>query len=247
MKKSFLLAGAVCMAIGTAAQAATFSLVGGVSGSIPDSTETNEVLTNVFGMTATSGFFGSRVDLTAAADITVKYFGYEAGFSNSFSITGTNSASDPTAKTVTYTTETIPTTPGQPTTKPGRELYATGPGSPLNTDTLFAGSGMLDFLFTTSGNAADAVNGSNPDNSTPNEPNFFTAITSDKTTVFLFFDDTGADDDDNHDDFVVSLTITNGGGPEIPTPPPVPLPAGGLLLIGGLGALAAVRRRKHNA
>jgi hypothetical protein len=51
------------------------------------------------------------------------------------------------------------------------------------------------------------------------------------SVFFLAFDDNGAGPDDNHDDFLIRVNV-------------VPLPAGGLLLIGGLGALAAIRRRR---
>lgn len=54
------------------------------------------------------------------------------------------------------------------------------------------------------------------------------------SVFFLAFDDNGAGPDDNHDDFLIRVNV-------------VPLPAGGLLLIGGLGVLAALRRRRQLA
>ncbi|SFT97650.1 VPLPA-CTERM sorting domain-containing protein [Sedimentitalea nanhaiensis] len=46
----------------------------------------------------------------------------------------------------------------------------------------------------------------------------------------------------NNDPSVLKVT-----GDNLPTPTPVPLPAGGLLLITGMGAVAALRRRKKAA
>jgi hypothetical protein len=58
--------------------------------------------------------------------------------------------------------------------------------------------------------------------------------------VLLFLDDGGGDRTDNHDDMVVSLQILRGGT----FVAPVPVPAAGFLLIGALGGLVALRRRK---
>ena len=112
---------------------------------------------------------------------------------------------------------------------------------------------MLDFSFSTLGDAITSAAtvendrtkaGANTDNTaTPAIANFFSSLSTSAETVFLFFDDAGGGDDDNHDDFVVSLSMVPPGQ----EPEPVPLPAGGLLLIGGLGAFAMARRRKTKA
>lgn len=53
------------------------------------------------------------------------------------------------------------------------------------------------------------------------------------SVFFLAFDDNGAGPDDNHDDFLIRVNVAA-----------VPVPAAGFLLIGALGGLAALRRRK---
>lgn len=97
-------------------------------------------------------------------------------------------------------------------------------------------SGLLDFAFNTVNGSA--VNGFNPDNSIINDVNFFSVLSADAKSIVLWLDD-GKDVDDNHDDMAVRLTIVRGG-----TFNEVPVPAAGFLLLGGLGGLAALKRRK---
>lgn len=177
----------------------------------------NEYLTGDLG-----GYFGANLYLIGgSADIQVTIVGAEAGFLNHFNFEGTS--------------------------------FSYGNNSPAGNfddngvvaQVTFTGvvSGLLDFWFGANQNAASVTNGSNPDNTTA-APNFFVSflpnpVATAGQSVMLFFDD-GGSADDNHDDLIVRLDIVGGDGRIAP----VPLPAGGLLLIGALGGLAVLRRRK---
>lgn len=126
----------------------------------------------------------------------------------------------------------------------GAEIFNSG--TAVNASQLFnnVAAGMLDFAFGINSGVASLFNGANPGSGGPS--NFFVTfeneIASSGQIAYLFLDDSGSADD-NHDDLVVRLAITNGNI----SIAPIPLPAAGFLLIGGLGALAAVARRRKQS
>lgn len=116
--------------------------------------------------------------------------------------------------------------------------FSTGGGSVSNTDGLgstfdfvVAAAGTVDFTF----KALSVVTGSMAgfEGFALNGGIAFKLFNGGKG-VYAFFDDSGADKDRDWDDMVVKIEV-------------VPVPAAGLLLLGGLGAMAAMKRRRKAA
>ncbi|MDB5659138.1 MAG: sorting domain protein [Cypionkella sp.] len=171
-----------------------------------------------------SGYFGANLYLIGS-NVTIRatVLGQEAGYNNRFSFYGQ-----------TYSSNNLTTF----------ENDSNGVAQFLQSG---LSSGLLDFWFGANSALAtlSATNGTNADNSSASIANFFVSFLPNATATFgqsvlLFLDDGAGGTSDNHDDLVVRLDIVGGHLA------PVPVPAAGLLLLGALGGLAAIRRRRQS-
>lgn len=110
---------------------------------------------------------------------------------------------------------------------------ATSSGSSVVTNVL--SGGLLNFLFGTIAPTSALGQILNHDGAIPNSANFAIGYYQSGSSWYAMFDDL-ANVDRDFDDFVLKIDVA-----------PIPLPAAGFLLLGGLGALGAMSRRRKSA
>lgn len=168
-----------------------------------------------------------ELNLTGKAKVTFSLVGIESEFDNALEFDGTPVISEdrngPTPNptgTFDFETDTLFGEMFMTTVEDGVDL-----ASLLEFTADTDNDGIVDLTFS----ASDDEFGVFADSSEISELKYF----------FLALDDNGNNIDDNHDDIIIRVTVEAVNV--------VPLPAGGLLLLGGLGALAAMRRRNKKA
>jgi len=143
----------------------------------------NDGVQPIYGSDSQSGVYGANWKYTGNEDLEVDiiFLGREAGFDNSFWFNGVK----------LFNNGSI-----------AQNVWDTGGSLGVVTTTIAAFTGIIDFYFETPN--GQAVNGSNPDNTTSNDVNFFSYYNEGSTYLDVWLDD-GNDSDDNHDDMAIRI------------------------------------------
>lgn len=201
------------VAIAPLGMGVTTSVQATAIGSIPDGASNEFITTFVGGAnTRIEGWYGAALYLIAGtADLTVDFFGAEAGFLNTFCF----------GSSATYVAANCFAHNG------GNSFSDSAPVGLGDEDALASmtflnvAGGLLDFSFGINSTNQTLINGSNGDN-TDGLANYFITFgdifdttingltAASGTTAWLFLDDGGAGNDDNHDDMVIRIRIDRG-------------------------------------
>lgn len=239
MRKYILSTAAVAAfaSIVTTADAASLQVIGGTFGSIPTFNEANDGLAPLFGAGTTSydGYYGAQLALTGTANLKFTVFGMEADDFNSIMYGQTFDAAGNPQNFIGL---------GNPDPANTNVWDPNGLGSFMVSN---VAAGLIDFSFANIAGFAKADNSSNGYAIANALPNFFLSIAGNAAatvgnSVWMFLDDSGGNGPNggpngDYDDLIVRMDV-------IPTTAPVPLPAAGVLLVGALGGLGLMRRRR---
>ena len=181
----------------------------------------NDGIFPIYGDNTIDGYFGAQLYLLGSpTEMSIRYLGKEAGYTNTFNFDGSQIYS-----TADY---------------PDNAWYSPPAAGPV----VSILSGLLPFCFTTDSGADSVCNGANPDGSVGGAGvNWFVTFSNTTatsgTTVDLWLDDNGGGPDDNHDDMGIRLSIRGGEFGVVPIPASVWLFGSGLL-----GLVGIARRKK---
>jgi hypothetical protein len=175
------------------------------------------------------------IRISDIAKVTIDYFGKEAGFNTNEFWWGTLGP---------YSTGTLVAATGLGTTNPVPNPIPASPGAPLVTYVVpgVVNSGVLPFYFgitdPRSGVVPRIVENGHTDTGVNDDLGFWfgrsnAGLLTSGTTVWVLLDDGGGNLDNDHDDMVMRITVEA-----------VPEPSTWLMLIGGLGLLGFMAKRR---